>query len=117
VLIEHYGGAFPLWLAPVQAAVIPVSRNFLDYAKELIDKINAAGIRVHLDERNEKIGYKIRDWELQKVPYMIIAGEKEKNSGTVSVRQHKKGDIGSMTVDNFIIKLQEEINSKYHLTN
>ncbi len=76
ILIEHYAGDFPLWLAPVQAVVIPVSQNFFEYAQTINDKLVAGGIRTHLDQRNEKIGYKIRDWETQKVPYMIIVGEK-----------------------------------------
>ena len=83
VLIEHFGGAFPMWLAPVQTAVIPVSQNFIEYAKAINQKLLAAGIRSELDERNEKIGYKIRDWETNKVPYMLVVGEKEKESNSV----------------------------------
>ena len=112
VLIEHYGGAFPLWLAPVQAAVIPVSQNFFDYAKKVADELKKNNIIVELDERNEKIGYKIRDWETQKVPYMLIVGEKEKDGNTVSVRKHKEGDKGSIKLEQFISDIKEEINSK-----
>lgn len=112
VLIEHFAGYFPLWLAPVQAAVIPVSQNYLDYAQEVVKQLKEAGIRTEIDERNEKIGYKIREWETQKVPYMIIVGEKEKTNGNISVRQHKKGDIGSLSLSEFLVKLQEEIKNK-----
>lgn len=112
VLIEHFAGFFPLWLSPVQAAVIPVSQNYLDYAEEVLKQLKDAGIRTEIDERNEKIGYKIREWETQKVPYMIIVGEKEKTGGNISVRQHKKGDIGSLSLSEFTAKLQEEIKNK-----
>ena len=112
VLIEHYGGAFPTWLAPVQVAVVPVSQVFLDYAKQVADKLKENDIIVELDERNEKIGYKIRDWETKKVPYMLIVGEKEKESNSVSVRRHKAGDQGSINMQDFIIKIKDEINNK-----
>ena len=117
VLIEHYGGAFPLWLAPVQAVVIPVSKNFIEYSQKITNELKVNGIRAQLDERNEKIGYKIRDWETQKVPYMLIIGEKEISSGSVSVRQHKKGDLGSFTLKDFSDKILEEIKTKYYSTN
>lgn len=112
VLIEHFAGAFPPWLAPVQAAVLPVSQNFLEYGKEITEQLKKAGIRAELDEKNEKIGFKIRLWETEKVPYMIIVGEKEMNSNSISVRQHKKGDIGTFAVSDFIAKLNDEITNK-----
>ena len=112
VLIEHYGGAFPVWLAPVQAAVIPVSQNYFDYAKKVADALKAKNVLVELDERNEKIGYKIRDWETKKVPYMLIVGEKEKESDTVSVRKHKEGDKGSIAIEQFISDILNEINNR-----
>ncbi|MGK9367890.1 threonine--tRNA ligase [Melioribacter sp. Ez-97] len=112
ILIEHYAGAFPTWLAPVQVAIIPVSQNYFDYAAEVHKKLLDAGIISHLDERNEKIGYKIRDWETNKVPYMAIVGEKEKESGTVSVRRHKVGDQGSRSIEEFIELLQNEIENR-----
>ena len=117
ILIEHYAGDFPTWLAPVQVAVIPVSQNFSDYANSVNKKLVAAGIRSQADQRNEKIGYKIRDWETQKVPYMIIVGEKEQNAANISVRQHKKGDLGSFTLADFIDKLTNEIKNKDYTTN
>ena len=116
ILIEHYAGDFPTWLAPVQVAVIPVSQNFSDYANSVNQKLVAAGIRSQADQRNEKIGYKIRDWETQKVPYMIIVGEKEQNAANISVRQHKKGDLGSFTLADFIDKLTAEIKNKDYTT-
>ncbi|MDH7605396.1 MAG: threonine--tRNA ligase [Melioribacter sp.] len=112
ILIEHYAGAFPTWLAPIQVAVVPVSQNYLDYAKEIYKQLKDLDIFAELDERNEKIGYKIRDWETQKVPYMLIVGEKEKNSGTVSVRQHKVGDKGSYALNDFIDIIQSEIKNR-----
>jgi len=112
VMIEHYGGAFPVWLAPVQVAVIPVSQNFLDYASEVKKALRSKGIRVELDERNEKVGYKIRDWETQKVPYMLIVGEKEVAESQVSVRKHKSGDLGKMSLSEFSDKIYSEIKNK-----
>ncbi len=102
VLIEHYGGAFPTWLAPTQAVVIPISQNFMDYAEEVNSILKKNKVKVKLDSRNEKIGYKIREWETQKVPYMLIVGEKEREAKTVSLRIHKEGDKGSMSLDEFI---------------
>ena len=112
ILIEHYAGAFPTWLAPVQAAVLPVSQNFMDYAQKVTDELKASGVIAQLDERNEKIGYKIRDWETHKVPYMLVVGEKEKEAGTVSVRKHKVGDKGSISVEEFKNQILEEIKNK-----
>ena len=116
VLIEHFGGAFPVWLAPVQVAVIPVSQHFFDYSKKVTDELKKHNIRVELDERNEKIGYKIRDWETQKVPYMLILGEKEQNSGNVSVRKHKEGDKGALGLNEFIDNITNEILNKVYTT-
>jgi threonyl-tRNA synthetase len=112
ILIEHFAGDFPLWLAPVQTAVVPVSQNFFDYARSVKEELVKKGIRVELDERNEKIGYKIRDWETQKVPYMLIVGEKEKEAGTVSVRKHKEGDQGALALSEFIDKIATQILNK-----
>lgn len=109
VLIEHYAGAFPTWLAPVQTAILPVSKNFLEYALEVKKILKSNNIRAEVDIRNEKIGYKIRDWENQKVPYMLIVGEKEKESKTVSLRVHKKGDIGNISIDEFVKNILSEI--------
>ena len=112
VLIEHFAGEFPLWLAPIQAAVLPITDQYFDYAKEVFEQLKSAGVRVEFDDRNEKVGYKIRDWELKKVPYMLVVGEKEKTGNTVSVRQHKKGDLGAMTRDAFIAKVLDLIQRK-----
>jgi threonyl-tRNA synthetase len=112
ILIEHFAGEFPLWLAPIQVAVIPVSQNFIKYANSLASNLRKAGIRYEVDERNEKIGYKIRDWEMRKISYMLIVGEKEKESGAVSVRKHKEGDQGSLALSEFIDKIASEIKNK-----
>ncbi len=112
VLIEHYGGAFPAWLAPVQVAVIPVSQHFVDYGMGIQEKLKKEGFRVKLDNRNEKIGYKIRDWETQKIPYMLIIGEKEKESNSVSVREHKVGNKGVVNLKDFIYQLNNEVINK-----
>ncbi len=109
VLIEHYAGDFPLWLAPVQAVVIPITDHHHEYAENVMAQLIASGLRVDIDTRNEKIGYKIREHELKKVPYMLIVGEKEKETDSVSVRQHKLGDSGIMKVSAIIEKLLAEI--------
>ena len=109
VITEHFAGAFPVWLSPVQATVLPISGYFDDYAKEVAAKLDAAGIRVEADLRNEKIGYRIREAQLSKVPYMLVVGEKEQTDGTVSVRARKEGEGGVMSVDDFISKITEEI--------
>ena len=112
VLIEHFAGEFPLWLAPVQAAILPITDQYFEYATEVYNQFKAAGIRVELDERNEKVGYKIRDWELKKVPYMLVVGEKEKAANSVSVRQHKKGDLGGMGREAFMTRTLDLIQRK-----
>ncbi len=112
LLIEKYAGAFPAWLAPTQVKILPISDNYLDYADKLYATLKEKGFRIELDDRSEKIGYKIRETQLEKVPYMIIAGEKEMNEGTVSVRSRKNGDLGTMTLDEFITMLGKEVEDK-----
>jgi len=112
LLIEHYAGAWPLWLAPVQAVVLPISDRHLEYASGVRDQLAAAGLRVELDDRQEKIGYKIREAQLQKVPYMLVAGDREAAEGTVSVRSRSAGDLGARSVSAFIADAQEEIARK-----
>jgi threonyl-tRNA synthetase len=112
ILIEHYMGAFPLWLAPVQAVVIPISDRHLTYAKATRDRLLVEGLRVELDERQEKIGYKIREAQLQKIPYMLVVGDRESADGTVSVRTRTGGDQGSRAIDAFVASAQEEIAHK-----
>lgn len=112
ILIEHYAGEFPLWLAPTQVAIVPVSQNYLEYANKVAAELRKAGIRYEIDERNEKIGYKIRDWETKKVTYMLVVGEKEQSAAAVSVRKHKVGDEGSLALSEFIDKIVAEIKNK-----
>ncbi len=112
LLIEHYAGEFPVWLAPVQAVVLPITGNQLDYAQKIHDDIKNLGIRAEIDDRNEKIGYKIREWETKKVPYMLVVGEKERASDSVSLRLHKKGDQGSVSVAEAVRQILEKISSK-----
>ncbi|HEX9005819.1 MAG TPA: threonine--tRNA ligase, partial [Bacteroidota bacterium] len=112
VLIEHYAGEFPVWLAPVQAAILPITDAQLDYGRKVYDDIKNAGIRVGLDDRNEKIGYKIREWETKKVPYMLVLGDKERQAGTVSLRLHRKGDQGAVPVAALIERIHEQIQQK-----
>ncbi len=109
LLIEKYAGAMPTWLAPIQVKVLPISEHFLDYANEINNKLIQLGIRTEIDSRSEKIGYKIREAQLEKVPYMIIAGEKEQSTNQVSVRSRSAGDKGTMSLEEFIFALQEEI--------
>jgi threonyl-tRNA synthetase len=112
ILIEHYAGAFPLWLAPVQAIVLPISDRHLVYAASVRDQLRAAGLRVDLDERQEKIGYKIREAQLQKVPYMLVVGDRESENGTASVRGRADGDIGAYRVEAFAELAKREVANK-----
>lgn len=109
LLIEKYAGAFPTWLAPVQAKILPINDAVLDYAKDIQAKLQAAGVRVELDDRNEKIGYKIREAQLEKVPYMFVIGEKEKEAGLVSVRSRKNGELGAKNADEVVSMIVAEI--------
>jgi len=112
LLIEHFAGAWPLWLAPVQAVVLPISDRHRDYAAAVRDKLVAAGLRVDLDDRQEKIGFKIREAQLQKVPYMLVAGDRESSEGTVAVRSRSGGDLGARPVEAFMTDALEEIRRK-----
>lgn len=112
ILIEHYAGAFPAWLAPTQVRILPITDKHVAYAKELNDKMFALGLRVYLDDRNEKIGYKIREAQVQKIPYMLVIGDKEVEEGAVAVRRRSEGDLGAMKADDFIAMLQKEITEK-----
>ncbi len=109
ILTEQYAGAFPLWLAPVQVQILPISENTRTYAQKVYDKLIAAGLRCEIDNRNEKIGYKFREAQLQKIPYMLVIGDKEVQDGSVAVRNRKDGDIGSMDIDEFIAKAVAQI--------
>jgi threonyl-tRNA synthetase len=111
ILIEHYAGAFPTWLAPVQARVLPISEKFIDYAREVHARLRAARVRAELDDRNEKLGYRIRDAQLRKVPYMLVIGERERQAGTVSLRARGE-DVGAIPVDRLIADLTSEITDR-----
>ncbi len=111
-LLEHYAGKFPLWLAPIQVKVLPISDKFLDYALQIENQLRSKGIRVEMDDRQEKIGKKIRDTELMKIPYMLIVGEKEQKEGMVSVRRQGLGDTGSEDLNAFIQRLRVEIENR-----
>lgn len=108
-LLEHYAGKFPTWLSPVQVKILPISDKYMDYANSILQKLKNADIRVDIDDRQEKIGKKIRDTELARVPYMLIVGEKEMNEGTAAVRRQGQGDLGVKSVDDFITTIKEEI--------
>jgi threonyl-tRNA synthetase len=116
ILIEHYAGAFPLWLAPVQAVVLPISDRHLAYGASVRDRLQAAGLRAMLDERQEKIGYKIREAQLQKVPYMLVVGDREVETDTVAVRERSGGDRGSSTIEAFIDAVRDEVSHKGKLS-
>ena len=109
IITEHFAGAFPTWLAPVQVRILPIADSHKEYAEKLKEKLEEYDIRVELDEREEKIGYKIREAQLQKIPYMLIIGDKEVQANAVGVRSRKDGDIGAMSVEDFINKIEEEI--------
>ena len=112
ILIEHFAGAFPTWLAPVQVKVLPISDKYMDYAEKVKEQLFDAGIRVEVDTRSEKIGYKIREAQTQKIPYMLVVGQKEAEEGTVSVRSRFAGDEGSSSLEAFMEKIQKEIASR-----
>ncbi len=112
ILIEHFAGAFPTWLAPVQVKVLPISDKFAQYAESVKKQLDEAGIRVELDTRSEKIGYKIREAQMQKIPYMLIVGQKEQEEGLVAVRSRFAGDEGQKSLDGFIVEIKNEIENK-----
>jgi len=112
ILIEQYAGAFPTWLAPVQVKILPISDKFSDYAKEVENKLNALNIRVEMDSRAEKIGYKIREAQVERIPYMFVVGEKEAESNTVSVRERHQGDIGAMNIDEISSIILDKIKNR-----
>ncbi|QEK12504.1 threonine--tRNA ligase [Crassaminicella thermophila] len=112
ILIEHFAGKFPTWLSPVQVKVLPIADKFKEYAEKIASLMKENNIRVELDDRNEKIGYKIREAQLEKVPYMVIVGEKEVESNTIAVRSRDNGELGSQDIENFIQKLKEEIENR-----
>jgi len=108
ILTEHFAGAFPTWLAPVQARVLPISEKVHDYARTVHGRLRAAGIRAELDDRNEKLGYKIREAQVEKVPYMLVVGEREAREGAVAVRRRSGEDLGPVALDRFIADIQAE---------
>ena len=112
ILIEHFAGAFPTWLAPVQVKILPISEKHLEYAKKIYDELFEKGIRVEIDASNEKVGYKIRKTQMEKVPYMLVVGDKEQETNTVAVRSRELGDEGTKQIEEFIKKIQEEINKR-----
>ena len=112
ILIEHFAGAFPLWLAPVQVKVMPITDRVHDYATSVYQTLFDAGLRVELDDRNEKIGFKIREAQLAKIPYMLVVGDREAEAGVVAVRHRERGDLGTMDLHQLIEELQEAIVSK-----
>ena len=109
ILTEHYAGAFPTWLSPVQVRLLPIADSHKEYANKVAEELDKAGIRVEVDERQEKIGYKIREAQLQKIPYMLILGDKEVEGNSVGVRSRVEGDIGQIEIDEFISKVKKEI--------
>jgi threonyl-tRNA synthetase len=112
ILIEHYGGFLPAWLAPVQCKIVPVSEKHIEYAQALYAHLRGEAIRVEIDRRNEKVGYKIRDAETNKVPFIIVVGEKEQDARNLTYRRHGRGDQGSCSVEEFITLVRKEIDEK-----
>lgn len=112
ILTEHYAGAFPLWLAPVQVKVLPVTDEHIPYAQKVSDALTAAGLRVETDSRNEKVGYRIREAQLQKIPYMLVLGGKEAEAGEVAVRDRRDGKTTTMSLEAFLEKAKAEVDSK-----
>jgi len=112
ILLEHYAGAFPVWLAPVQVAVLPITDRQLPYARQVRDRLAAAGLRVTIDDRAEKVNYKIREAQLQKIPYMLVVGEREEQNGTVAVRHRKHGDQGAQPLHVFVAQVRQLVETK-----
>jgi threonyl-tRNA synthetase len=112
ILTEHFGGAFPAWLAPVQVRVLAITERQHEYAAQVVERLKAEGIRCESDLRSEKIGYKIREGQLQKIPYLLILGEKEAQAGAVAVRHRKDGDLGQQGLEDFVTMLNAEIRDK-----
>jgi threonyl-tRNA synthetase len=112
ILIEHYAGAFPVWLAPVQAIVLPITDRQTEYARGVRQQLDAAGIRATVDERNEKVNFKIREAQLQKIPYMLVVGDREQANGQVAVRNRKHGDQGAKPLENCIAEIRQLIDAK-----
>ena len=112
ILIEHFAGAFPTWLAPVQVKVLPISDKYMDYAQKVLDELNNSGVRAEIDTRAEKIGYKIREAQMKKIPYMLVVGAKEEEDGLVSVRSRFEGDEGQKTLADFLAAIKMEIQAK-----
>ncbi|HZB76028.1 MAG TPA: His/Gly/Thr/Pro-type tRNA ligase C-terminal domain-containing protein, partial [Solirubrobacteraceae bacterium] len=108
ILIEHYAGEFPLWLSPLQAMVLPVADRHNDYGRAVVEQLTAAGLRARLDDRGESIGRKIRDAELAKVPYMLVVGDREAESGGAALRRHREGDLGTLPLDDIVARLEAE---------
>ena len=109
VLIEHTAGHFPLWLTPDQVAILPISEKYNDYAKQVAKELDKQGVRATIDNRNEKIGRKVRDNEMKRIPYMVIVGEKEQADGTVSVRKQGSEELGVLTIADFAKKINDEV--------
>ncbi len=112
ILLEHLDGELPVWLAPVQAIVLPIADRHDDYARRVADRLRAAGLRAELDDRTESVGRKIRDAELRKIPYMLVVGDREQEAQQVAVREHRRGDAGSVAVEEFIERLDEEVSAR-----
>ena len=112
ILVEHYAGAFPTWLAPVQAAILPITDKQSAYANEVAEKLKSAGVRVTVDDRNEKVNLKIREAQLQKIPYMLVIGGREADAGQVAVRHRKRADLGPTSVEEFLKTIAAEIAAK-----
>ena len=106
IIIENYAGAFPLWLSPVQVQVLPISDKYKDYAQQVTDKLKAKGLRVDLNLKDDRIGYKIREASLKKIPYCLVLGEKEMAAGTVNVRSRDKGELGELSFEEFLSGLE-----------
>jgi threonyl-tRNA synthetase len=112
ILIEHYAGAFPVWLAPVQAVILPITDRQNEYAQSIRQRLVNAGVRTEVDDRSEKVNFKIREAQLQKIPYMLVIGDREAQAGQVAVRHRKHGDLGAQSLDAFVETISHQIEKK-----
>jgi threonyl-tRNA synthetase len=112
ILLEHFRGELPVWLAPVQALVLPIADRHLDHARSVAERLSAAGLRAEVDDRTESVGRKIRDAEVRRIPFMLVVGDREQEADQVAVREHRRGDVGSVPVSDFTRRLQELVQTR-----
>jgi threonyl-tRNA synthetase len=113
ILLEHFAGELPLWLAPIQAIILPISDRHVEYGTSVLEQLEAAGVKAELDDRSESVARKIRDAELRKIPYMLVVGDREREAGEVGVREHRRGDEGTLSVEGFVARVNDVTKARF----